>query len=49
MMPINDNIQLNFNWKYEYIIPSILFGFIGSFAMGMDFPESKKRFSKLSD
>ncbi|CAF4179190.1 unnamed protein product [Adineta steineri] len=45
----NDTIQLNFIFKYEYLIPSILFGFIATFALAIDFPESKKRFSRLCD
>ncbi|CAF1263740.1 unnamed protein product [Adineta steineri] len=45
----NDTIQLNFMCKYEYLIPSILFGFIATFALAIDFPESKKRFSRLCD
>jgi phosphatidylglycerol:prolipoprotein diacylglycerol transferase len=49
LMPFDDQIRLKLIWKGEYIIPSIIFAVISAFAMGMDFPESKKRFSKLSD
>ncbi|CAF0848846.1 unnamed protein product [Adineta steineri] len=45
----NHTTDLNFICKYEYLIPSILFGFIATFALAIDFPESKKRFSRLSD
>jgi prolipoprotein diacylglyceryltransferase len=50
MSPFDDeNIHLKFTWKYDYLIPSLLFGFISAFAMGVDFPDSEKRFSRLSD
>ncbi|CAF3720815.1 unnamed protein product [Rotaria sordida] len=49
MIPFNDNISLKLIWKYEYLIPSILFGLSTAFATGMDFPESKRKFSRLSD
>ncbi|UJR14463.1 hypothetical protein I4U23_001460 [Adineta vaga] len=49
MIPFYDNIHLNLQCKYEYIIPSILFGLIVVPVMGVDFPESKKKFSRLTD
>jgi protein-S-isoprenylcysteine O-methyltransferase Ste14 len=49
MIPPDDHIRLKFIWKYQYLIASIGFGCIATFAMGVDFPESNIRFSKLSD
>jgi len=49
MIPCDEQIRLEFGWKWEYLIPSIAFGFITAFAVGIDFPESKRRFSRLSD
>ncbi len=49
MIPFNDHIRLKFIFKYQYLIPSIVFGFIVAFATGIDFPESNMRFSRLSD
>jgi prolipoprotein diacylglyceryltransferase len=49
MIPFDDNIRLNLIWKYEYLLFSIAFGFIVGFATGIDFPESNKKFSRLSD
>jgi len=49
MIPSDDHIRLKFIWKYQYLIASIGFGCIATFAMAVDFPESNIRFSKLSD
>ncbi|CAF4752438.1 unnamed protein product [Rotaria sp. Silwood1] len=49
MIPFDDNASLKLIWKYEYVLPSILFGLATGFAMGVDFPESKRKFSRLSD
>ncbi len=49
MIPCDEQIRLEFGWKWEYLIPSISFGFVTAFAVGADFPESKRRFSRLSD
>ncbi|CAF0741986.1 unnamed protein product [Adineta ricciae] len=49
MLPFNDKVSLHLNGKYEYVIPSIIFGCITASAMGVDFPESTKRFSRLAD
>ena len=48
-IPCDERTRLEFRWKYQYIIPSICFGLVVAFIMAVDFPESKKRFSKLSD
>lgn len=47
--PFDEQIQLNFHGRIIYVMPSIGFACLVAFALGMDFPESKKRFSKLSD
>jgi prolipoprotein diacylglyceryltransferase len=49
MIPCDKRIQLELSWKWEYLIPSIGFAIFTAFATGVDFPESKKRFSRLSD
>ena len=49
MVPFDDHISLKFIWKYEYLLPSTLFSLVATFAMGVDFPESNKKFSRLSD
>ena len=49
MIPMNDSTRLNFHCRLIYLIPSILFGFFAAFVLGMDFPESKRRFSRLTD
>lgn len=45
----DNSYRLHFIWNYQYLLASIGFGFIVTFAMGVDFPESNMRFSRLSD
>ena len=47
--PMEDSIRLHFRPGHAYIVPSMLFGLLVAFAMGMDFPDSTMRFSRLAD
>jgi drug/metabolite transporter (DMT)-like permease len=40
---------IDLQWKNTYLLYSFVFGLIAAFAMGMDFPYSKKRFSRLAN
>lgn len=40
---------LSLYWENEFLLVSLLFGLLAAFAMGMDFPFSNKRFSRLAN
>ena len=45
----DDSIRLHSLPRRAYVFPSMLFGLLVAFAMGMDFPDSTTRFSRLAD